>query len=173
MKKVLIISYYWPPSAGSGVQRWLKFAKYLPKFNWKPFIYTPKNPYFEIKDNKLLSDMPSELVVWKQNIWEPYALKDKIFGKGKKDQSAGVIPKKKSIKNTFLNWIRGNIFIPDPKVFWVQPSVKFLLNKIKKEGIEYIITTGPPHSMHLIGLEIKKIHLILNGLLILETPGVN
>lgn len=156
MKKVLIISYYWPPSAGSGVQRWLKFAKYLPKFNWKPFIYTPKNPYFEIKDNKLLSDMPSELVVWKQNIWEPYALKDKIFGKGKKDQSAGVISKKKSIKNTFLNWIRGNIFIPDPKVFWVQPSVKFLLNKIKKEGIEYIITTGPPHSMHLIGLEIKK-----------------
>ena len=156
MKKVLIISYYWPPSAGSGVQRWLKFAKYLPKFNWKPFIYTPKNPYFEIKDDKLLSNMPSELVVWKKNIWEPYALKDKIFGKGQKDQSAGIISTKKSFKNTLLNWIRGNIFIPDPKIFWIKSSVKFLLSKIKKEDIGYVITTGPPHSIHLIGLEIKK-----------------
>ena len=69
--------------------------------------------------------MPSELVVWKTNIWEPYSLKDKVFGKGKKDQSAGIISNKKSIKNYILNWIRGNVFIPDPKVFWIKSSVNF------------------------------------------------
>ena len=156
MKKVLIISYYWPPAGGSGVQRWLKFAKYLPINNWQPIIYTPENPYFEIKDEKLLSNVPAEAEIWKKTIWEPYALKDKLFGKGNRSQSAGVISNKNSLKNKVLNWIRGNIFIPDPKVYWVKSSVKFLKKKIKEEGIRYIITTGPPHSMHLIGLALKK-----------------
>jgi glycosyltransferase involved in cell wall biosynthesis len=157
MKKVLIISYYWPPAGGSGVQRWLKFARYLPKNNWKPIIYTPENPYFAIKDEKLLSNIPEEAEIWKTPIWEPYALKDKLFGKGKKNQSAGVISKKRSLKNKALNWVRGNMFIPDPKVYWVKPSIKYLLKKIKDEGIEHIITTGPPHSMHLIGLGLKRV----------------
>ena len=156
MKKVLIISYYWPPAGGSGVQRWLKFTKYLPKYNWQTIVYTPDNPYFEVKDEALLNDIPAEAEIWKTSIWEPYSLKDKIFGKGGKSQSAGVISNKKSLKNKVLNWVRGNVFIPDPKVYWVKPSVEVLLKKIKEEGIEYIITTGPPHSMHLIGLGLKK-----------------
>jgi len=156
MKKVLIITYYWPPAGGSGVQRWLKFTKYLPKYNWQPIIYTPENPYFEVKDQALLNDIPAEAEIWKTPIWEPYALKDKLFGKGGKTQSAGVISNKKSLKNKVLNWVRGNVFIPDPKVYWVKPSVNTLLKKIKEEGIEHIITTGPPHSMHLIGLGLKK-----------------
>ena len=156
MKKVLIISYYWPPAGGSGVQRWLKFAKYLPKNNWQPIIYTPDNPYFEIKDKKLLRNIPKEAEIWKTPIWEPYAFKDKLFGKGNKNQSAGVISGKKSLKNKALNWVRGNMFIPDPKVYWVRPSMKYLLKKIKEDGIEHIITTGPPHSMHLIGLGLKR-----------------
>ena len=94
MKKVLIISYYWPPAGGSGVQRWLKFAKYLPNNNWQPIIYTPENPYFEIKDDELLKDIPSEVEVWKIPIWEPYALKDTLFGKASKSQSAGIISNK-------------------------------------------------------------------------------
>jgi len=156
MKKVLIITYYWPPAGGSGVQRWLKFTKYLPKYDWKPIIYTPENPYFEVKDEALLSDIHSDVEVWKTPIWEPYTLKDKLFGKGSESQSAGVISNKKTLKNKVLNWLRGNIFIPDPKVYWVKPSIKILLKKIKKEGIKYIITTGPPHSMHLIALGLKK-----------------
>ena len=156
MKKVLIITYYWPPSGGSGVQRWLKFAKYLPKYNWKPFIYTPESPSFELNDEALLNDIPSEAEIWKTPIWEPYYLKDKLFGKGNKSQSAGVITNKKSLKNKVLNWVRGNIFIPDPKIYWVKPSLKVLLKKIAEQGIEHIITTGPPHSMHLIGLGLKK-----------------
>ena len=156
MKKVLIITYYWPPAGGSGVQRWLKFTKYLPKYNWKPIIYTPENPYFEVQDEALLSDIPAEAEIWKTPIWEPYALKDKLFGKGSESQSAGVITNKKSLKNKLLNWVRGNVFIPDPKIYWVRPSVKVLLKKILEEDIHHIITTGPPHSMHLIGLGLKK-----------------
>ena len=156
MKSVLIISYYWPPSGGSGVQRWLKFAKYLPFNNWKPIIYTPQNTYFSIKDEQLLSNVPVEAEIWKTPIWEPYSISDKLFGKGDNYQNAGVISNKKSLKNKTLNWIRGNIFVPDPKVYWVKPSVRYLLKKIRLEGIEYIITTGPPHSMHLIGLGLKR-----------------
>ena len=156
MKKVLIITYYWPPAGGSGVQRWLKFTKYLPKYNWQPIIYTPENPYFEVKDQALLNDIPAEAKIWKTPIWEPYALKDKLFGKGSESQSAGVITNKKSLKNKLLNWVRGNVFIPDPKIYWVKPSVKVLLKKILEEDIHHIITTGPPHSMHLIGLGLKK-----------------
>ena len=156
MKKVLIISYYWPPAGGSGVQRWLKFTKYLPKYSWQPIIYTPENPYFEVKDQALLNDIPAEAKIWKTPIWEPYALKDKLFGKGSESQSAGVITNKKSLKNKVLNWVRGNVFIPDPKIYWVRPSVKVLLKKILEEDIHHIITTGPPHSMHLIGLGLKK-----------------
>ena len=157
MKKVLIITYYWPPSAGAGVQRWLKFAKYLPSNAWIPIIFTPQNPSFKVKDISLQRDVSNDLEVYKIPIWEPYSLKDKIFGKSYDNQSIGIVSKKKSLKNYLLNWVRGNIFIPDPKVFWVRPSVKFLKSKIKEEGIEYIITTGPPHSMHLIGLSLKKI----------------
>ena len=156
MKNVLIITYYWPPAGGSGVQRWLKFTKYLPKYNWQPIIYTPENPYFEVKDQALLNDIPAEAKIWKTPIWEPYALKDKLFGKGSESQSAGVITNKKSLKNKLLNWVRGNVFIPDPKIYWVRPSVKVLLKKILEEDIHHIITTGPPHSMHLIGLGLKK-----------------
>ena len=156
MKKVLIITYYWPPAGGSGVQRWLKFTKYLPKYSWQPIIYTPENPYFEVKDQALLNDIPAEAKIWKSPIWEPYALKDNLFGKGSESQSAGVITNKKSLKNKVLNWVRGNVFIPDPKIYWVKPSVKVLLKKILEEDIHHIITTGPPHSMHLIGLGLKK-----------------
>ena len=158
MRKVLIVSYYWPPAGGSGVQRWLKFAKYLPSNDWQPIIYTPDNPYLEIKDDKLLNNIPLEAEIWKTAIWEPYSLKDRLLGKDIKTQSAGVVSNKKLIRNRLLNWVRGNLFIPDPKIYWVKPSVKYLANKIIEHNIEHIITTGPPHSMHLIGLHLKKIY---------------
>ena len=85
MKKILIISYYWPPFGGSGVQRWLKFVKYLPENRWLPFVYTPENPFFGVDDATLLKDIPNEVEIWKTPIWEPYALKEKLFGKGEKN----------------------------------------------------------------------------------------
>lgn len=155
MKKVLIITYYWPPAGGSGVQRWLKFSKFLPENGWKPYIFTPDSPSFEIKDEDLLSDIHPETVVWKTPIWEPYNLKDKLLGKSK-NSNTGIIQEKTSTKNKILNWVRGNVFVPDPKVFWVNPSIKLLTKKINKEGITHIVSTGPPHSMHLIALGLKK-----------------
>ncbi len=155
MKKVLIISYYWPPSGGSGVQRWLKFSKYLPKYGWQPIVCTPENPYNELCDLELSKDLSDNIKIWKFPIWEPYIIKDKIFGKSA-TQSSGVISNNNSILNRLFKWIRGNFFIPDPKVFWVKPTVKKLYKRIKSNNIEYIVTTGPPHSMHLIGLSLKK-----------------
>ena len=155
MKKVLIITYYWPPAGGSGVQRWLKFSKYLPENGWKPYIFTPDSPSFQIKDEDLFSDIHIETEVWKTPIWEPYSLKDKLFGKSE-SSNAGIIQDKYSVKNKIMNWVRGNIFIPDPKVFWVKPSIKLLSKKIKEEGITHVVSTGPPHSMHLIALGLKK-----------------
>ena len=153
MKKALIITYYWPPSGGSGVQRWLKFAKYLPEFNWEPIIYTPENPDMSIQDADLSNDVSANLKVIKRPIIEPYAL-GRLLG-GKVAQNTGVVSHSKSLKHQLSLWVRGNCFIPDPRVWWVAPSVRFLKSYIEKEGIELIVTTGPPHSMHLIGLKLK------------------
>ena len=123
MKKILIISYYWPPNTGSGVQRWLKFSKYLVDFNWSPIIVTPKNPYIELKDSELINDVSDKIKVIKLPIWEPYSFKDKLFGKDKKSQTSGLISKENTFKDKLLNWVRGNLFIPDPKKYWVNPQL--------------------------------------------------
>lgn len=156
MKKVLIITYYWPPSGGGGVQRWLKFAKYLPEFGWEPVIFTPENPDFDIQDESLLKDVNSELEVIKFPIWEPYSMFAKVNkGKNLKQGLVSSDSKKSWLTNLAL-FIRGNFFIPDPRRFWVKPSVKFLSRIIEDNQINVVITTGPPHSVHLIGLGLKK-----------------
>ena len=158
-KKVLIITYYWPPSGGSGVQRWLKFAKYLPQFGWTPYVLTPENPSFTIKDESLVKDIPIGVTVTKLPIWEPYDLFFWFSGwLGKKEmkQSDFVPTGKKSPFQKLSTWIRGNFFIPDARVCWVKPASRFLETFIKNQDIQTVITTGPPHSMHLIGLRLKK-----------------
>ena len=157
-KKVLIITYYWPPSGGSGVQRWLKFVKYLPHFGWEPIVFTPENPSFSIRDESLLNDIPSKVEVIRFPIWEPYEIFLKLSGsnKGSLKPTELVSKNKRSLFQSFATWIRGNIFVPDPRVFWVKPSVNFLHDFILQNKIKTIITTGPPHSVHLIGYWLKK-----------------
>lgn len=157
-KKILIISYYWPPAGGPGVQRWLKFVKYLPDFKIQPHVYIPENPTYPLIDEKLLSEVSDKAIIIKQTIFEPYGLAS-VFSKNKtKKISSGIIPnqKKQSFVEKAMLWIRGNIFIPDARVFWVKPSVKFLKKYLQENQIDTIITTGPPHSLHLIGLQLKK-----------------
>ncbi|MBK7029359.1 MAG: glycosyl transferase family 1 [Bacteroidales bacterium] len=159
-KKVLIISYYWPPSGGSGVQRWLKIVKYLNLYGWDPIIYTPENPEFPEIDNSLLAEIPVNTKVIKQPIWEPYHLYKKWVGLKKDDKiGAGFMSEKKKIgfTETIAVWLRGNLFIPDARKFWIKPSVKYLRTLLKEENISAIISSGPPHSMHLIAIKISRL----------------
>jgi len=158
-KKVLIVAYYWPPSGGSGVQRWLKFVKYLPSFGWQPYVFTPENPSVEIRDDSLLKDIPVEAEVIKLPIWEPYALFRRataLMGQQAPKQTDAVTTGRKTFLQAITSWVRGNLFIPDARVFWVKPSVAFLSDFLVSNGITTLVTTGPPHSMHLIGLQLKK-----------------
>ena len=158
MKKVLIITYYWPPAGGPGVQRWLKFVKYLPDFNIKPIVFVPENATYPIIDQNLSKDVSKDLTLLKQPINEPYKLAS-LFSKRKTSTiSAGMINanKKQSLLEKTLLYIRGNFFIPDARIGWVNPSVNYLENYIKQHNIATIITSGPPHSLHLIGLQLKN-----------------
>ncbi|MFZ5970658.1 MAG: glycosyltransferase family 4 protein [Bacteroidota bacterium] len=158
-KKVLIVTYYWPPSGGSGVQRWLKFVKYLHRAGWEPIVFTPENPSFTIQDPSLQKDVPPLVEVWRLPIWEPYGLFAKVaalFGKKGVKQTDFISTGNKSFFQKVSTWLRGNFFIPDPRLFWVRPATQFLTDLIRSNQIEKIITTGPPHSIHLIGLRLKK-----------------
>ena len=156
-KKILIITYYWPPAGGPGVQRWLKFVKYLPEFGWKPTVFIPENPSYPIVDETLEKEVSDDLETIKTRIWEPYQLAE-IFGKNNKKFKAGQfdVGKNQSWKSKLSIWVRGNFFIPDARVFWVKPSVEYLKKYLKENQFDAFVTTGPPHSMHLIGLELKK-----------------
>lgn len=161
MKRALIITYYWPPSGGSGVQRWVKFSKYLPQNGWQPVIYTPENPSAPAQDTTLLKDIPAGAEVIKTPISEPYAIYARLFGKKKGSGSGSgevnpINAQKKSLKQKLSLFVRSNFFIPDPRVWWVKPSVKFLCDYLKDNPVDVIITTGPPHSMHLIGREVHR-----------------
>ncbi|WP_286761631.1 glycosyltransferase family 4 protein [Salegentibacter sp. UBA1130] len=158
MEKVLIITYYWPPAGGPGVQRWLKFVKYLRNFNIEPVVYIPENPNYPMLDNSLQSEIPKGITILKKPIFEPYQLAGFFAKNQTKTISKGIIAaeKNQSFLQKSLLFIRGNLFIPDARTFWIKPSVKFLKTYLKEEGIKKIITTGPPHSLHLIGLKLKQ-----------------
>ena len=159
MKKVLIITYYWPPSGGAGVMRWLKMSKYLPEYGWQPIIYTPSNPDSGIFDYSLQKDINESTEVLKTPIWEPYNLYKKLTGKPKNTKfGAGYIIEMShlSIFSRLSVFLRGNFMIPDPRLFWIKPSIRYLKNYLRNNNVDLIITTGPPHSMHLIGLGLRK-----------------
>ena len=166
MKKVLIITYYWPPSGGSGVQRWLKMSKYLPEFGWEPIIYTPLNPDVNAIDKTLLKDIAPATTVLKRKISEPYSFYKILSGKKKGERlQANFIPSGGFFQKLSM-YIRANWFIPDPRCWWIKPSVKYLSKLIRNSTQQVdgellnlkpdaIISTGPPHSMHLIA---KALH---------------
>lgn len=155
MKRVLVITYYWPPTGGSGVQRWVKFAKYLPQHGWQPVIYTPENPEQLAVDTTLGAEIPPEVEVLKTHITEPYELYKKFLKKsGHSKEAVEVNPvnaQDKSFMQRAAMWVRGNLFRPDPRCLWIRPSVKYLKEYLKEHPVDLIVSTGPPQSMHLIG----------------------
>lgn len=155
LKPILIITYYWPPSGGAGVQRWLKFSKYLPEYGWRPIIFTPENPDFDLKDASLLKDIHPEVEVLKFPIWEPYRIFKKLSGQKELKQGQILEGSKSSWLKRLAVWLRGNLFVPDPRIFWVKPSSNYILDILETNGVKHVVTTGPPHSVHLIGLKLK------------------
>jgi len=158
VKKIIIITYYWPPAAGPGVQRFLKIAKYLPQFGWKPYVITVKDGTYSSTDESLANDIPKEVEVFKTKTKEPFKIYEKLTGNKGGSKTVGMInmnPSKSPIKKLSL-YIRANCFIPDPRKGWVKYAVKQASELIEKEGIDTVITTSPPHSTHLIGLKLKK-----------------
>ena len=159
MKRVLIITYYWPPSGGAGVQRWLKFVKYLREFGWEPVVYTPENPEAPANDDSLAGDIPQGVKIIKTKIWEPYRWYKKFTGqKSDEKVNAGFLSEKEKpgLAEKVAVWIRGNLFIPDARKYWIKPSVKYLKSYLEKNPVDVLVSTGPPHSMHLIALALKQ-----------------
>lgn len=140
------------------MQRWLQFSKHLPKFGLQPIVYKPQNPSYPIKDASL--DASQKVRVIEKSIFEPYALAEVLSKSNSKTISSGIIKskKKQSWKERMMLYIRGNFFIPDARMLWVKPSISFLKDYIQNHEIETIITTGPPHSLHLIGSGLKEIY---------------
>ena len=157
MKRALIVTYYWPPAGGPGVQRWLKFVKYFRDFGIEPIVYIPENPSYPLVDANFANEIPSDIEILKHPIQEPYRFASLFSKKKTRRMSSGIISKKKSSTlEKLMLYVRGNFFIPDARVGWVKPSVEFLADYISKKPIDVLITTGPPHSLHLIGMQLKK-----------------
>ena len=154
MNKVLIITYYWPPSGGAGVQRWLKFSKYLPQFGWEPVILTvdPEFASYPAIDNSLEKEIPGEIKVYRTKATNWF----RIYGKSKVPSAGFAKNSDDTIKGKISRFIRGNFFIPDPRRGWNKFAFKKACEIIEKEEICHIITTSPPHSTQLIGLKLKK-----------------
>lgn len=158
-KRVLIITYYWPPSGGSGVQRWLKTVKYLRSFGWEPIVYTADAGEAPSIDNSLEKDIPLGIEVIKQPIWEPYSIYKKLIGHKKEQRiNTGFLTEttKPKWKEKLSVWVRGNFFIPDARCFWIKPSINYLQNYLRTHPVDAIVSTGPPHSMHLIAKGLKE-----------------
>jgi glycosyltransferase involved in cell wall biosynthesis len=157
-KKVLIITYYWPPSGGPGVQRVLKFAKYLPEFGWEPIILTVKNGEYPAIDNSLFKDIPENCKVFKSKAIEPTFLYRKFTGM-KKDEKipvANLAQKNISWKKKISNWIRLNLFIPDAKIGWIPDAVKVGKKIIQEEKPDIIFSSSPPPTVQLIAKKLAK-----------------
>lgn len=155
-QKALIICYYWPPSSGGGVMRWFKMSKYWHEFGGELTVFTPDVSDYPAYDPSLLKQIPEDLEVIKTPIWEPYNLYKKFTGKKDNVYSGFLNEKKSSWKDRLAVWIRSNFFIPDARKYWIRPSVNHLKKHLKENHYDVVITSGTPHSLHLIGLALKK-----------------
>lgn len=155
LKHVLLITYYWPPAGGPGVHRWLRFSAYFRENGYQLHVYCPKDAAWPIIDPQLESQVNSDVIEVRNSIFEPH----KLLGKKNNPNVGGGLTqqKKSSIIQMLIIWVRGNLFIPDARAFWINPSVRFLKKHLKQHPeIETIISTGPPHSLHLIALKLKR-----------------
>jgi len=157
-KKVLIITYYWPPSGGAGVQRWLKFVKYLPEFDIQPVVLTvdPARAEYPVLDPSLEADVASELEIYRTRCQGVYHWYKKLTRSNTAPYSGFANEGKPGLPQKIARFVRGNFFLPDARKGWIKYAFAEACHIIEKHGIDTIITTGPPHSTHLTGLKLKK-----------------
>ncbi len=158
MKKVLIISYYWPPAGGVAVLRNLKFVKYLRDFGWEPIVYTPENADYNQLDLDNFKEIPEDIETLRHPIIEPFSLFRKFTGRKNADKSNPVYARESSagIMDKFSIWVRANFFIPDARFLWIKPSVKYLSKYLKENKVDAILTDGPPHTNTVIGQQLSE-----------------
>ncbi|MDZ7315784.1 MAG: glycosyltransferase family 4 protein [candidate division KSB1 bacterium] len=158
-KKVLVISYYWPPAGGPGVQRVLKFCKYLPLCGWEPIVLTVADGEYPAVDESLLQDVPPGLRIIRTSSFEPYALYRRLTGK-KPDEKIATFVLTEDTQGTLLQrlaaFIRGNIFIPDARIGWLPFAVKAGAQIIRAQGVDLLFSSGPPMTAHLIARVLSK-----------------
>ncbi|MEX2116105.1 MAG: glycosyltransferase [Bacteroidota bacterium] len=159
MKKVLIVSYYFPPSGGPGVQRVLKFVKYLPVFGWQPVVLTVENGDFPARDESLLKEIPPTVTVYRTKIFEPYSLYRKLTGKAEGSpvdvENIPGSPRKRSLTESFAAFIRSTFFIPDARIGWYPYATTEGLEIIRNEGIQAIYSSSPPYTTAVIA---RRLH---------------
>lgn len=159
MKKVLVLTYYWPPSGGPGVQRILNFCNYLPEFGWQPIVITPRNGTYPVKDESLVKQINPSLKIHTTQTLEVFALYNLLkTGKATKESPVGMsdVIDSASFFQKLSNYIRANFFVPDPRIGWNRFAVAEAARVIRSGEVDAVITTGPPQSTHLIGLKLKK-----------------
>ncbi len=159
-KRVLIIAYYFPPSGGSGVQRALKFVKYLPAYDWQPVVLTldPDQAAYPDLDPGMLADVPTDVEVIRTGSWDPYRIYAGLSRKSKEDAvSVGFLSDAPiTFRERVARWVRANVFIPDARVGWYFYALKKAKELVEAGKIDVVFTTGPPHSTHLIGRTLKR-----------------
>lgn len=157
-KKVLIITYYWPPSGGAGVQRWLKMSKLLPEFGFDPLVLTihPESAFYPVEDKSLLKDVSDQVEVIYVKAFDTLKLVSKIVGKKQIPHSGFSNTNNKKMTQRIMRLVRGNLFIPDPRKSWNNAAYKKASELINKHSIELVVTSSPPHSTQLIGLKLKQ-----------------
>ena len=150
-KHILLITYYWPPSGGAGVHRWLRFSRFFKANGCDLTVFCPEDAAWLEVDPALLEEVPNDITVIRRKVFEPHKYLGKSTGTGFTEKG------KPSRFKRFITWIRGNLFIPDSRVFWIRPSVRYLSKYLKHHPeITTIVSSGPPHSAHVIGLRLKK-----------------
>ena len=163
MKKVLVITYSWPPAGGIGVLRCLKFVKYLRDFGWEPIVLTAENPSYQFIDHDNVKEIPDGIEIHKVPIFEPINAFKKITGRKKETPLQNITnnsEKKRSIIDKFGMWVRGNFFIPDARSAWIKPCLRYIDHYLENNHIDAILTDGPPHTNTVIGMRISQKHNI-------------
>ena len=156
MKKVLIITYYWPPGGGSGVRRWLNFSNLFHDQGWQPVIFRPLNASYPSVDETLGKTIHPQTEIIGSTIFEPFKLYSKFIGAKGKAGNPGVLftSDKPGLKEKLSVWVRSNVFIPDARMFWIRPAVKALKSYLQNNHVDLIISTGPPHTTHMIAMKV-------------------